>query len=140
MTTRQRVAQGYLLLQAMAVAGWWLWLCTSTAARERFTVADWPEESLLAFAVPDSVLLVFGSAIASRGVVLGRSWAPLAMWLVTGAAAFAALYCIAASAITDSTWLGSTMMLLCTAGSGSMALLHSKTSKCKAAATGKVSE
>lgn len=134
MTTRQRVAQGYLLLQAMAVSGWWLWLCTSTEARERFVVAGWPEETLLAFAVPDSLLLVFGSAIASRGVALGRTWAPLAIWLVVGAAAYGAFYCVAASVMTDSMWLGSTMMLLCMASSGSVAWLHHKDAKRQPAA------
>ncbi|MGK0434866.1 MAG: hypothetical protein ACJA0V_004024 [Planctomycetota bacterium] len=134
MTTRQRVAQGYLLLQAMAIAGWWLWLCTSTAARARFVVAGWPEETLLAYAVPDSLLLVLGSAIASRGVALGRAWAPLAMWLVVGAAAYGALYCVAASLMTNSMWLGTTMMLLCMSGSGSVALLNNKVDKRKLAA------
>jgi len=126
MATRQRVAQGYLLLQAMAIAGWWLWLCTSAAGREQFTVAGWPEESLLAFAVPDSVLLVLGSAIASRGVALGRSWTPLALWLVVGAAGYACLYCVAASALTNSMWLGSSLMVLCLLGTACIAWWNRK--------------
>tara|TARA_R110002072_G_scaffold228234_5_gene385120 strand:- start:58536 stop:58928 length:393 start_codon:yes stop_codon:yes gene_type:complete len=121
MTTRRRIGQGYLLLQAMAIAAWWLWLCSSSAARERFTVAGWPEETLLAFAAPDLVLLVFGSALASRGVGQGRAWAPLAMWLVAGAASYAALFCLAASVLSNSMWLGTTMMLLCMTGSAGIA-------------------
>lgn len=122
MSTRHRLVSGYLLLQAMSVAAWWIWLCTSKPARERFTFAGWPEESLLAFAVPDAVLLVFGSALAARAIVQHKAWAPLAAWLVAGAAAYATLFCIAGSVLTGSMWLGTVMMLACTAGSTWVAL------------------
>lgn len=105
----------------MAIAFWWLWLLSSADAREQFSFAGWHEETLLAFAAPDLVLLVFSSAIASRGAARGRSWAPLAMWLVAGAATYAALFCVAGSCITDSMWLGTSLMLLCMIGSGAIA-------------------
>jgi len=124
MTSRPRLAQAYLVLQALAIATWWLWLCSSAQARERFRFAGWPEETLLVFAAPDLVLLVFGSAIAARGVARNSHWQKAAMWLVAGAASYATVFCVTASMMTHSMWQGSAMMLLCMAGSLTIAWWH----------------
>ncbi|MFM1870893.1 MAG: hypothetical protein RL398_315 [Planctomycetota bacterium] len=106
-----RRASRYWCLQALAVASWWLWLWLQPAARVWFGFGPWPDEVLMAFAVPDLLLLVGGSlvAAAARGAVQTA-----AAWLLVGAAGYATLWCLSAAALNGHGWLGGGLMAACT--------------------------
>jgi len=102
-----------LRLQALLVAGWWLLLWLAPAARAPFVVADWPTATLLAFALPDVVVLVFGSWVAAHGLAGGRPWARPLLWGVAGAALYATLWCLGANLVTGAGWLSTALMVPC---------------------------
>ncbi len=105
----------YLLAQAALVASWWLVLWTVPAARAPFVVGGWPESTLLAFALPDVVVLVVGSAAAAFGLRAQRPWALPLVWLVAGAVLYATLWCVGTNVVTGTGWLPTAMMLACCA-------------------------
>ena len=106
-----RRASRFWCLQALAVAGWWLWLWLHPAVRGWFGFGAWPEAVLTAFALPDLLLLVGGSLVAAtaRGAVRTA-----AAWLLVGAAGYATLWCLGASTSTGDGWLGGGLMAACT--------------------------
>ncbi len=106
----------YLWLQAIAIAAWWAWLWAVPAARAPFVAAGWPEATLLAFALPDAVVLVIGSAAAALGLRAQRSWARPLLFGVAGAVAYATLWCVGTNLVTGAGWLSTGMMLACSAG------------------------
>lgn len=65
----------------------------------------------MAFWFADLVFLATGSLATSWLIFRENKHAPLAMWLVTGAVSYAALYCLAFTYITDAGWLGVILML-----------------------------
>ncbi|MFY9343112.1 MAG: hypothetical protein WAT39_11515 [Planctomycetota bacterium] len=108
----------YLLAQAVLIAGWWLWLWWSPAARAPFIAGDCPEATLLAFALPDVVVLVLGSGIAA--VLLRRehpAGRPL-LWGLAGATVYATLWCLGTNVVSGAGWLSTGMMLAMSAGMG----------------------
>lgn len=108
----------YLLLQAAAVAAWWgmLWCMPST--RGAFLPApDWPEATLLAFALPDAVVIVGGSAAAAIGLQRHAAWARPMLWLVAGGVGYATLWCLGGSLLAGGGWLGSAAMAASACGS-----------------------
>jgi hypothetical protein len=109
------LAPAYLVLQALAIAAWWLVLWLVPTARPPFVVGDWPEGTLLAFALPDVLVLVAGSLAAAHGLRAQRPWARPVLWLVAGAVLYATLWCINAVAITGAGWLSAALMLACAA-------------------------
>lgn len=106
----------YLWLQALVIAAWWLWLWAVPEARSPFVAGDWPVTTLLAFALPDAVVLVVGSAAAALGLRAQRAWARPLLFAVAGAVAYATLWCIGANVVTGGGWLSTAMMLACSAG------------------------
>lgn len=113
---RMRVAVAYLWLQAAAVAVWWLTLWLWPSARPPFTIGDWPESTLLTFALPDLVGLVAGSAFAAGGLARGCTWARPLLWAVAGGIAYATLWCGGALLATGSGWLSLALMVASLAG------------------------
>jgi hypothetical protein len=111
------LAIGYLWLQAAAVTAWWLVLWLVPAARAPFLpAADWPDTALLAFALPDLIVLVAGSAAAAHGLRRARPWALPCLWCVAGAVAYATLWCLGANAVTGGGVLSTALMLASCAG------------------------
>jgi protein-S-isoprenylcysteine O-methyltransferase Ste14 len=107
----RRTSGAYFLLQGAAVSGWWLLLFFFPSTRRYFQMGATSEYTLLAFWLPDLLLLALGSVVA--GVLcLGRSnLAPAAVWFVSGAVSYASLYCLTFALLSDSGWLGVTLML-----------------------------
>jgi hypothetical protein len=103
----------YLLVQALAVGLWWLVLALVPEARAPFVVAGWPESTLLAFWLPDVVVLVAGSLAAAQALRRGRAWARPLLWLVAGAVVYATLWCLGANVVTGAGWLATALMLAC---------------------------
>jgi hypothetical protein len=105
----------YLCAQAAAIGGWWLWLWLVPAARAPFVVGDWPESTLLAFAVPDAVL-VLASLAAAAALRSDHVAARPLMWLLTGAVTYATLWCLGTNWMTGAGWLSTALMLAASAG------------------------
>jgi hypothetical protein len=108
-----RILRWFWPLQAVAVTGWWVVLWTVPATRSWFGFGAWPEGVLMAFALPDAVLLVAGSAMTACAE--GRRRMVLA-WLVAGGCCYALLWCLAASLATGGGWLGGAAMALLALG------------------------
>jgi peptidoglycan/LPS O-acetylase OafA/YrhL len=86
------LAVRYFVLQAIAVLLWWGALAVHAPWRAYFRATDAADASLLAFAAPDLLLLVIGSAAVAFGRARGRRWtAPLAS-VVAGASLYATVY------------------------------------------------
>ncbi len=101
----------YFALQSLAVAAWWLTLFFVPDSRAYFRMDNGSDATLLAFWLPDLLLLVVGSTAASAFCFFDSKLISPAAWFVSGAASYAALYCLAFSLLTDSGWLGTTLML-----------------------------
>ena len=118
MTTRPaRLASIWFVLQAVLVTLWWVWLFVQPAARAHFLPTSFPAEVLLAFAVPDLLLLVLGSLAAGHGLWRGRAWSSAACWFVVGACCYATLWCTAASLRSGDAWIAVVAMAATSAGS-----------------------
>lgn len=118
------VVRWFWVLQAGLVAGWWLVLWGMPAARAWFGFGEWPEGVLMAFALPDAVLLVAGSALTAS--TNGRRRLVLA-WLVTGGTWYAMLWCLAAASTAGGGWIGTGAMALLALGNLVAALSASST-------------
>jgi protein-S-isoprenylcysteine O-methyltransferase Ste14 len=113
----------YFAFQAVAVAIWWLVLLFIPSSRIYFQMgSDSSNATLLAFWLPDLFLLAAGSAIAGALCFLNSKLLPLAMWFVCGTIAYATFYCLAFALLTDTGWLGVTMMMPATLWSGVFSL------------------
>ncbi len=108
----------YLLAQAILIVGWWLWLWWSPPARALFVVDDWPEATLLAFALPDVVVLVLGSLLAAAAVRSKHPAGRPLLWLLAGATLYATLWCVGTNLVTGSGWLSTALMAAASAGMG----------------------
>lgn len=105
------VAGAYFLLQAVAVLLWWGGLAIHPPWRAPFVPHGAPEATLLAFAPPDLLLLVLGSAAAAVGRWRRRRWAaPLAAG-VAGAALYATAYTVTLWLAGITPPLGAVLML-----------------------------
>ena len=107
------VRRWFWVIQAVAVAGWWVLMWMVPAVRPWFGFGSWPQGVLTAFVVPDAVLRVAGSL--GTAIARGRRRSGLA-WLVTGGCWYALLWCLSASLATGGGWLGSAAMALLAVG------------------------
>lgn len=107
----RRTAGGYFLLQGAAVIMWWLLLVFFPSTRRHFQMDAASESTLLAFWLPDLILLGFGSLVAGILCLGGSSLGPTAVWFTSGAVSYASLYCLALAVRSDVGWLGVTLML-----------------------------
>ncbi len=106
---------GYLLLQAVAMIGWWallLWLPSSIAW---FQPQSWPASTLLSFWLADGIVLIGGSFVCALLVGFKAAQASLALWMLAAAVWYPTLYCIGVSTLTGEAWLAAGLMS-CMAG------------------------
>jgi hypothetical protein len=80
------------------------------------------EATLLAFWLPDLLFLAVGSLDCAGFCFYRSRFVSVALWFVAGAAAYAAFYCLAFAFLTDTGWLGVTLMLPATLWSGVFAV------------------
>ena len=107
----RRFGMIYLVAQGVLTLAWWAMLLTMPTARRHFLPRDAPDVMLLAFLAPDLVLFAGASLLASIGLSRGARWAWPVLCLHAGAAAYAALYCIALTILTGGgAWLGAALM------------------------------
>ncbi|NOT62662.1 MAG: isoprenylcysteine carboxylmethyltransferase family protein [Acidobacteria bacterium] len=107
----QHYAIGYFALQGLSVLAWWLWLGLQPSARKLFLPPQADEHWLLAFALPDLLIVGIGGIAAALALGQKTSTANALTWLVTGGMIYAALYCLALSWLTDAAWLSVLLML-----------------------------
>ena len=100
----------YFALQAIAIVVWWLCLFLFPESRVYFQMGDSPNV-LMAFWLPDLFFLAMGSAVTSAFCFYNSKLISIAAWFVCGAISYAAFYCLAFALLTDSGWLGVTLML-----------------------------
>ncbi|MCA8978061.1 MAG: hypothetical protein KDC98_25265 [Planctomycetes bacterium] len=103
----------FLWTQAALVAAWWGLLALVPESRQLFGFGDWPEMVLFAFALPDAVVLVAGSATTAVGLSRGRPWALHTFAMVVGGALYAQLWCLAAMWLAGGGAMPSATMGLC---------------------------
>lgn len=102
----------YFGIQGFAVLAWWWLLIGVPGSRRYFQMsADSPDSVLLAFWLPDLLLMATGSLAASALLFFDSRLTQIALWFVAGATSYAALYCLAFALLTDQGWLGATLML-----------------------------
>lgn len=111
----------YFAAQGLAVLGWWILLIAVPASRAYFQMGD-SEAILLAFWLPDLVLLALGSLLVSACIRLDSKLLTIVLWLVVGTISYATLYCLAFAMMTDTGWLGVVMMLAAMIISGNFAI------------------
>lgn len=114
----------YFAFQGVAVAAWWSLLLFLPASREYFRMGE-SEATLLAFWLPDLLLLAAGSLAAAGFCFFDSQLTALAAWFVGGTISYAALYCLVFAFLTDSGWLGVTLMLPAMLWSGGFAVVLS---------------
>ena len=100
------LARGILILQAIGVPAWWLFLALFPPFRHHFFPMDWPGEAWGVLIIPDLLVYCAASIVAAVGVACRRPWAEPAAWIVTGAGAYAAWWCWALALYLDKAWLG----------------------------------
>lgn len=104
-------AAGYFAVQGIAVALWWLILILIPATRKFFGGEGVFENFLLAFWLPDLLLVAAASIILAGLVFTANKLADSVAWFVTGAVSYAGFYCLSFAMITDTGWLGVALML-----------------------------
>lgn len=105
----RRLAVIYLAIQAAAVLAWWALLFLAPAHRARFQFGA-SDASLMAFWLPDLLLIAGGSAVSSYLWKRDSDLAPAVLCLTAGAVLYATLYCLTSALTFDSGWLGFTLM------------------------------
>lgn len=107
----RRTAAIYYLIQGFAVLAWWAMLAAVPESRGWFRLEADSHTSLLAFWLPDLVLIAIGSLAASYFIYSKSMFETAAMWLVTGSVSYASFYTFSFASITDYGWLGVALML-----------------------------
>lgn len=103
----------YLLIQSAGALLWWAILWVEPKARPFFRPTDAPDAVLLAFFVPDAILFVGAAIWAAKQLLRRPKAARLPLALHTGAAVYAALYCIAQWTLTGQAFWAALFMSPC---------------------------
>lgn len=107
-----RVAAGYLVLQGIAAAAWWVAIALSPGFRAYFFPADWDDAVWIAIAVPDLVVYVGGSIAAAFALAKKSRHALWVLAVHLGGACYAMLFCVGVTALTGEGALGLIAMLV----------------------------
>ena len=123
MNTRKLTAP-YFATQSLLISLWWLTLWLYPPSRLFFLPPGGADVFLLAFWLPDIVLVVAGGLVAVALCRRKSVSAGIALWVVVGALSYATLYCLALSFFTDSAWVSVAMMSAATFLSAGLAVLY----------------
>jgi hypothetical protein len=100
----------FLVWQGMGGLAWWAMLLAWPESRAWFRASDAPNVTLLAFFIADVVLYCGGSLLAAYGLMHARPWAFPVLCVHSGAAMYAALYCLTLWMFDSHMCLGAVMM------------------------------
>ncbi len=120
----KQIVVGYLAFQAASVAAWWLLLICVPPSIGWFKPVAWPSESLLCFLLPDSVMLIFGSAATAYAIATHKAWGTVLVWATAAAVWYPTLYCLGVSIVTDEAWIATAMMVSMAGLTLAMATIH----------------
>lgn len=115
MTDRRRLATLYLFIQSAVVPGWWIALAVVPGTRPWFFPNGRIEPALLAFVVPDTLVVAAGSFAAAVARRRRLPWAGTACWLVAGAMLYAGVFTIAWATLAQGPWLSPAAMAVAAA-------------------------
>jgi len=101
----------YLLTQAVSGFLWWVWLALAPDSRLYFIPSGLSDKFLVAFAIPDLIIFVFGSLITSIAYIKKWSCGAALIWTVAGATLYATLLCIGIQ-IAYGDYMPPTLMML----------------------------
>lgn len=118
----RKYAVAYFAIQGLGVFAWWAVLFFVPESRQYFRLDPASDTSLLAFWLPDLAFLGFGSLVTAWLIRSASRYAGHAVWLVSGAVAYAMLYCFSSSLMTDAGWLGVVLMFPAMIWSGNFAI------------------
>jgi hypothetical protein len=90
---RHAASAVYPLAQGLGALGWWIVLWRWPCARAYFKANSAPDSTLLAFLLPDLVVLIAGSLVGAYAIATRQRWELPAMYVLAGASIYAALYC-----------------------------------------------
>ena len=110
--------------QAAGVVAWWLLLLITPDVRPLFSIREAPSIALGAFAAGDLLLIALGSALVS--LASDRRWATPLAWMVAGAVAYGAMYCLSIAVAGSAPTLGAALMVPAAALSIAAALAISR--------------
>lgn len=100
----------YLLLEAGAIAGYWLALWLLPDARSAFTLTSAPPGALWSL-LPAEAGLVAAALLAAIGVQRRAAWSVAALWLHAGSAVYASLYAFGMAIAEPRLWPGAGLMI-----------------------------
>lgn len=107
----RRAVAAFFAAQGAGVLLWWALLFSSHRARDWFQMSPAPDDTLLAFALPDLLILAPASLVGAWLVLRRDGRAPALLWCAAGGAVYAALYSLAFALRADAGWLGVTLMM-----------------------------
>ena len=106
-----RFGRLYLLAEGVLAFAWWVMLLAVPETRRHFVAPGAPDVTLLAFLLPDVVLFAGAALLAAHGLGRQASWAWPVLCAHAGAAAYAALYCVAVTVMSrGGAWLAAVLM------------------------------
>lgn len=117
----KRSASIYFQVQGIAVFVWWATLLFAPVTRKYFQMGD-GETVLLAFWLPDLFLL--GVSSIAAGILCRKESKFLIpfLWFTVGTISYASFYCLSFALLTDTGWLGVTLMFPAMIWSGNFAI------------------
>lgn len=110
MNAQRTLAITYLLIQAIGIVAWWVWLWLDAGGRGRFAPAG-SEHALLAFGPGDLLLLAAAAILGAVGIARRAAWTGPVLWLHAGAGVYASCWAVALAAMEPARLLGAGMML-----------------------------
>jgi hypothetical protein len=105
------LATRYLMAQGLVVLLFWLVMFFRPELRSTLWPSGMRREGFDAFAAPDLLLLAAGSLAAASGLERERWWGWPTLLFVAGAGAYAGIYTISLSVLTNQAWTAALLML-----------------------------
>lgn len=104
-------AAAYFAMQGIAVFLWWAILWLYPGSRRYFVLESGSELSLLAFWMADLLFLGLGSIVTAYLCLRDHEYKQFGVWFVTGTIAHSSIYCFSFALLSDTGWLGVTLMI-----------------------------
>jgi hypothetical protein len=125
----KRIAPAFLFLQGLLTVAWWQWIAVAPEMREYFFASGSEQAAIDRFAAPDLLVLALGSVATSLLALCNSRFAPVAAWLVAGAAMYACVGAISVNWPVGSVPFADGLMILAVVNSLLCALMIGKSAR-----------